>query len=42
MKLFLGLVCNMFGHVPGCGGPGLDGGVGLEDGPCLALELEFG
>ena len=29
-------------HVPGREGPGQDGGVGLEDGPCLAPELVLG
>ena len=29
-------------HVPGREGPGQDGGVGLEDGPCLAPELGRG
>ena len=29
-------------HVPGCGSPDRDEGVGLEDGPCLAPELVLG
>ena len=42
IRNILGLECNILGYVPGCGGPGLDGGVGLEDGPCLASERVLG